>query len=798
MEPDDEQAPRPGHGRLPHLGHQLGDLERARAGPDQPVGDAEPDARAPARSTPGATLTALPAPAANRAGGRREVRHRVRVQGRRRATPSTRTASSSCTPLTQGADVWTQNLNWTAPTDGTYRVFAHVDPGHLPDRRARPTQPSYATNYFDERGVAGAEGRSGRSTTWPTPRWWRRSGTGDVQLFMDSLEITDRQRLHLVGRGHGRRSSRRARATTSRPTCSSSAVSPPTSDNPYHSVGDTGTYRLDGDEQRRQGIVNDYQDVLTQLYRERMLQPLKKWLNSVGIKTRAQISYGRPLEISEPGMDVDYPEAENFNQYNQVDIFRLWTGGREAREQGALHARPAPQLALTTARAQLRPARTPTPPSPPASSASIWHVWAPGYGYGNFRLARVRRARDRLPLTRRPATPASHDYDEFNAHLGRVQQLLQTGKSRTDVGFIHQKWVHGVRVRRRHRQRQHADELAARAPGRLLPLDRAAGQRLHLRLLQPAVPVRRRRLASTSRPRRSRRPATRPSCSTRTGWTSTARKRILDWAKKGLKVVILENAASRTPFNDGKDAELKAVIDELKTLPTVRTATVFDTRRPTTSAPPPGGYDDNVMEKLQELGVEPYAGYAEPNLQLLTQTRAGRRRQPLRLRLQLRRRLLPRQEPASRSVRNATHPGTNIKTDIVMDGQFIPYVDRRLDRRGDRAGRLPLGERQDRRPDRPRLQQHRAARVREGRRRRRLHIVSTNADSARATDGGVAVRATESGDADDDAEQRRRSSPRPSPCPRPYDITDWDLTVAVVAPERDRRATWSAPRPSTA
>ncbi|WP_196791066.1 hypothetical protein [Motilibacter aurantiacus] len=58
-----------------------------------------------------------------------------------------------------------------------------------------------------------------------------------------------------------------------------------------------------------------------------MLTPLREWLNSVGIETRAQISYGVAVETSEPIMAVDHPEAENFNQYDQVVIFRLWTGG---------------------------------------------------------------------------------------------------------------------------------------------------------------------------------------------------------------------------------------------------------------------------------------------------------------------------------------------------------------------------------------------------------------------------------------------------------------------------------------
>ena len=55
--------------------------------------------------------------------------------------------------LTQGADVWTQNLNWTAPNDGTYRVFGLWTQGTY-QTSSPSAEPSYATNYFDERGVA--------------------------------------------------------------------------------------------------------------------------------------------------------------------------------------------------------------------------------------------------------------------------------------------------------------------------------------------------------------------------------------------------------------------------------------------------------------------------------------------------------------------------------------------------------------------------------------------------------------------------------------------------------------------
>ena len=90
----------------------------------------------------------------------------------------------------------------------------------------------------------------------------------------------------------------------------------------------------------------------------------------------------------------------------------------------------------------------------------VWHIWGAGWSYGSFAVARPRRPGHGFQYwgTR---NPESADYDELNAHLGRVQQLMQTGKSRTDVGFINQKWVHGISkpataaTQRRQRQQQY-------------------------------------------------------------------------------------------------------------------------------------------------------------------------------------------------------------------------------------------------------------------------------------------------------------------------------------------------------
>ena len=79
------------------------------------------------------------------------------------------------------------------------------------------------------------------------------------------------------------------------------------------------------------------------------------------------------------------------------------------------------------------------------------------------------------------------------------------------------------------------------------------------------------------------------------------------------------------------------------------------------------------LMELQELGVDPYAGYARPNEQLLTQTRedtAGNRY----LYVYNYEDGSYRDKSLRPEIRNSPNPGLNIKTDIEMDGHFVPHV----------------------------------------------------------------------------------------------------------------------------
>ncbi|SDE07821.1 Ig-like domain-containing protein [Nocardioides lianchengensis] len=719
---------------------------------------------------PGASLTALPAPAVS---GRRDGAKFVNAYAYRVTEGNTVDPDSYVNlTATQGADVWTQGLSWTAPADGTYRVFATWTQGTY-ETSSPAAVPSYTTNYFDTRGVDALK------AFWEEhyladPALREKIAKGDVQLFMDSLEIEHGSGFTFWSEDMATEFQKR-KGYDVRPYLFLINGVVSTFDLPYNSVATQGTYRLADAEQRRQGIVNDFLDVQTQLYRERMLQPLKKWLNSVGIETRAQISYGKEIEMSEPIMDVDYPEAENLNQYNQVDVFRQWTGGSKL-ENKVLSSESSAGVPSYNATRQLH-LRDAYSTYAAGFQRMIWHIWGAGYGYGNFQWPGYTAGRFGASTFHNLGSrnPGSRDYDEFNAHLGRVQQLMQTGRSRTDVGFISQKWVHGSQFRN----------------GVGSDISQMNWQLAHQGIYYRSTELQDNGYTydyfsprflfdddvSFDEETKTIEKAGYQAVVLYQDWLDLeGAKRLLSWGKKGLKVVILEDAASRTPYNDGKDGALKKVVDELKTLDTVRVATIYDDIDIEKAVP--GGYDDNVLEKLQELGVEPYTGYEEPNLQLLNQTREDADGN----------RFVYLYNYGDDEYHQYSHRpeirnlkfGKNIKTDVEVDGQFVPY---RIDAWTGEVTELADYRWEDGRTvvpvdvDQNDIDLLAFEKVDT----EQLHIVSTNADSARAVGGGVAVRATESGDVTTRLSDGRTYTDAVT-VPAARDITDWDLTVSSWRP----------------
>lgn len=677
--------------------------------------------------------------------------------------------------IVKGEGETNYTINWEVPGEGKkYMIYPIYSQGSY-EVSTPATEECYTINYFDKAGVEALK------AFWSEhylddPELNEKIKNGDVQLFMDSLEIK-----------YGNESEgitwwtdniieefqkRKGYDITPYYVLIEGVGTGFTLATNLHSQC-VGKYDLT-DATLRKKIIQDYQDVMTQIYEENMLIPLKEWLNSCGITTRAQISYGKALEITEPSQYVDYPEAENLNQYNQPDLFRLHTAGAKllnkvlSTETGGTSAvyGTSWQELLDDIYVQYAT----------GFQRVIWHIWTAGYGYGNYNWPGYMSGFGGGTAFNRWGSrePASRDYDEFNAHIGRVQEFVQEGKSRTDVGFVYNNWTQGMKsggedgsftensmnqklahqgiIYRSTELQDNGYTYDYFSPDFLFNEDvyydketgtiEGAGYRA-LVIFQEMLDY-------------------------------DGAVKILELAKEGLPVVIVgSKAATATPFNDGKDEELAKVMEEMKSIENVRTAAILD-NEVAIDADETGNLFDEVYTKLHdELGIRPYAEFAEPNLQLLTNTREDEDGN----------RYLYvynycdgtyHEHSKKEGIAENDH-GTNIQTEIKMDGTYIPYS---LDAWTGEVTELGEFRYEDGQTIIPVDLDYSniALFVFEKAEEQALSVTETNAESAYITDDGINIRATETGTYKtvlSDGESREDEIT----VPEAYDITNWDLTV---------------------
>ena len=263
------------------------------------------------------------------------------------------------------------------------------------------------------------------------------------------------------------------------------------------------------------------------------------------------------------------------------------------------------------------------------------------------------------------------DMDELNAHIGRVQSLLQTGVSRTDLAFIHNNWNQGLLyeggtgndITGMNYQLAHmgiyyrSTELQDNGyTYDYLSPDLLSADGVYFDENTKTIEL-----------------AGYKAVILYQNWLDIeGAEKILEWAKKGLKVVIINHAAERTPFHDGQDERLSNIINELKTLDTVRTADIYNVSQNFDYFDAAAeGYQDGVLKALLDLGVTPYAGYSEPNHQLLTQSRMDNHGNQYMYIYNYCSNDY-HQNSHIDSVKEENH-GTNIQTEIKLPGMYIPY-----------------------------------------------------------------------------------------------------------------------------
>lgn len=364
-------------------------------------------------------------------------------------------------------------------------------------------------------------------------------------------------------------------------------------------------------------LYNDLYQTMTDMYMVNMLKPMQEWLHSIGMTLRAEISYGLPFEISQPGKYVDGIETESLEFASQIEPYRSLAGAAHiynrtySSETGATLLNYMMGLDFYT--------------------QIIYTQFAAGvtktvlHGYSSIAGAKESTCwpghegmwpifSERFGMRQ----PAYQHYNDWTDMVARYQMILRQGKPRMDLGMLrldynfNNMYFAGIDERTLYEEqlmRGHAGvywkDMTLQDAGytwdyfapQLLEEDfvDVGGQVMMpegpgyqaLIIYQEMLPV------------------------------ATAGK-LLAMAEKGPSIVFVNGvtetirpmgiskthvkAASMTPFHDKHDEELRALIKEMKMLPNV---VEVDNQSQTYAA-------------LTKMGIKPRTEFAEPNQNILT------------------------------------------------------------------------------------------------------------------------------------------------------------------------------------
>lgn len=496
---------------------------------------------------------------------------------------------------------WT--IDYTAPDDGDYLLFAFWQYGTSESYKPAVSK-SYTINYFSREGVDALI------------KYWQddildeemrslAQENGNVSIFMDSLELNT----------HGADS-------TSNLWCADYLEEFKTRRGydltPYlpFIILDRSQARFtcddETDDQTMKKIRNDLYQTNTELYQEKCLEPLREWLHTFGITLRAQNSYNQKLEISEPIKSLDLVETESLAFSSEIDRFRGQAGAAHlydkpySSESGAIMGDNYKnsnsyyqQIFYTQFAAGVQ--------------FTNLHGYSAAYGpeenvkwpgYEGMAAAISERFSKRQP--------ASVDYPQQYLHMARLQQALSSGAPRMDLGILRTDYnycsfdEYNRAPYETNRMHQHVgvywEDTALQdagytydyfSPYLLQDTDITCKDGL----VQPDGPAYQALLVYQE------------------AMPYDSAVRLLEWAKDGLPVVIVDgpteenapnivqnqSAAITTGSNDGRDEDLLAVMDEIRALDNVACVSS----------------EAEAYDALIGLGVHPRAEYTDASQQNL-------------------------------------------------------------------------------------------------------------------------------------------------------------------------------------
>lgn len=357
-------------------------------------------------------------------------------------------------------------------------------------------------------------------------------------------------------------------------------------------------YVLDGEDVLTEKYKNDYKDVITQLYIEYLMEPMAEFMHENGIELRAQIAYGQTLEASLPIQTLDYVESESLNGNDQPEMYRYQSGAQHlydinkfSSETGATWVNYAWSLRhileypIYTAYLG-------------GVNRIIYHgissIWGPEGtqwpGYEGMYSGISERMDERQPYYQ--------DLNTFNTHLARIQEALRYGQPQMDVGILNLDYNMST---------CYGAETSA-----LLEHEGVYWKDTNMQdagytyeYFNPQI-LEQENITAEDGEVDPDGVSYQALIVWQEEFPAEAAQKLLEYVKQGVKVLIVEGAAQYTPWNDGKDEELTALMEELRQSENVMTI----------------ASESEAAQALAELGVQPRTEFEEANQALMTVFRA--------------------------------------------------------------------------------------------------------------------------------------------------------------------------------
>lgn len=511
-------------------------------------------------------------------------------------------------------------LDWTAPDDGEYLLLTYWM--HGTSQVAQPSvSTNYTINYVDCYGVeALIDYWEEVVLTDELRETIRKNGRGEI--YMDSLEILTYGAGGICWGYHLREEFMTRKGydltpylpllTTDRVRIQSKRIK----EYDYEANNEAGTATA-------WKVRMDYYDVLTHMYAENVLKPLQSWLHSLNMTLRAEPSYGMPYEISTPGKYIDGIETESFAQLADIDLYRGMSGSAHmynrpfSSETGAQYARNYYyNMDDWTQLCWLQFAE--------GINRTVFHGYSAIEGseedtYWPGHEGMYAHYSERFNCRQ----PASLHYPEWTTMLGRIQKAMRQGTAVRDIAILRSDYSFINYFQPEPMGNFPCNFSMNGIPYFFQDLSlQQAGYTYDY--FSPLLLEDEENVSFTSSSLQPNGPDYRAIILYQEMLELSAAEKLLKIAKTGLPVIFVNNnkeilchdgseyhhkhAASMSRYLSDSDESLRAVVNKIKALPTVRTV----------DSP------SEAIDALRKLGVTPRVAYKEPNDRLLTFARLDR------------------------------------------------------------------------------------------------------------------------------------------------------------------------------